>query len=81
MTSSWAGVSVSSLGYWRNYELAFRPAFFESRPHEMLVGGAPFPSWDHWVLCAWEQTEQHRATRLGNPSTRFAPPIATPEEL
>lgn len=24
---------------------------------------------------------QHRATRLGNPATRFAPPLATPEDL
>lgn len=27
------------------------------------------------------QAEQHRATFLGNPATRFAPPIKTPEEL
>jgi hypothetical protein len=26
-------------------------------------------------------TESHRATHLGNPSTRFAPPIKTPEDL
>ncbi len=25
--------------------------------------------------------EEHRATRLGNPSTRFAPPLQTPEDL
>ncbi|HEY5913872.1 MAG TPA: hypothetical protein VJA21_25060 [Verrucomicrobiae bacterium] len=25
--------------------------------------------------------QQHRATRLGNPATRFAPPLATPEDL
>ncbi len=25
--------------------------------------------------------EQHRATRLGNPATRFAPPVKTAEEL
>jgi hypothetical protein len=24
---------------------------------------------------------QHRATHLGNPATRFAPPLATPEDL
>ncbi len=27
------------------------------------------------------QTEPHRATRLGNPATRFAPPLKTPEDL
>lgn len=27
------------------------------------------------------QTELHRATRLGNPATRFAPPLKTPEDL
>lgn len=27
------------------------------------------------------QAESHRATRLGNPATRFAPPLATPEDL
>lgn len=27
------------------------------------------------------QAEQHRATHLGNPATRFAPPLATPDDL
>lgn len=27
------------------------------------------------------QSERHRATRLGNPETRFAPPLATPDDL
>lgn len=27
------------------------------------------------------RAEQHRATRLGNPATRFAPPLKTPEDL
>ena len=27
------------------------------------------------------QTEVHRSTRLGNPATRFAPPLKTPEDL
>jgi hypothetical protein len=27
------------------------------------------------------QSEPHRATRLGNPATRFAPPLKTPEDL
>ncbi len=27
------------------------------------------------------QAEQHRATHLGNPATRFAPPLQTPEDL
>jgi len=27
------------------------------------------------------QTEPHRATRLGNPATRFAPPLTTPDDL
>jgi len=27
------------------------------------------------------QTETHRATRLGNPETRFAPPLKTPKDL
>jgi uncharacterized repeat protein (TIGR01451 family) len=33
------------------------------------------------VFCAGVQAEQHRATRLGNPATRFAPPLKTPEDL
>lgn len=33
------------------------------------------------LLVAPIQAEQHRATRLGNPATRFAPPLATPEDL
>lgn len=27
------------------------------------------------------EAEQHRATRLGNPATRFAPPLVTPDDL
>jgi uncharacterized repeat protein (TIGR01451 family) len=27
------------------------------------------------------EAQQHRATRLGNPATRFAPPLVTPEDL
>lgn len=34
-----------------------------------------------FLFCAPAQAQQHRATRLGNPATRFAPPIYTPEEL
>ena len=30
---------------------------------------------------AYAQTEHHRATHLGNPATRFAPPLSTPEDL
>lgn len=30
---------------------------------------------------AGAQSEPHRATRLGNPATRFAPPLKTPEDL
>lgn len=36
------------------------------------------------LLSSWSspvQAEQHRATRLGNPATRFAPPVKTAEEL
>ena len=34
------------------------------------------------VLCGVSApAESHRATRLGNPATRFAPPLATPEDL
>lgn len=33
------------------------------------------------VQMASAQTELHRATRLGNPATRFAPPLKTPEDL
>ncbi|MBK9325401.1 MAG: hypothetical protein IPN00_03355 [Hydrogenophilales bacterium] len=32
-------------------------------------------------LLAAAQTEPHRATRLGNPATRFADPLKTPEDL
>lgn len=35
----------------------------------LLLSSAPAPA------------EQHRATRLGNPATRFAPPVKTSEEL
>ncbi len=31
--------------------------------------------------CRSAQAEEHRATRLGSPATRFAPPLATPEDL
>jgi hypothetical protein len=30
---------------------------------------------------AWAQSEIHRSTRLGNPATRFAPPLKTPDDL
>ena len=33
------------------------------------------------LICAPAQAESHRATRLGNPATRFAPPRSTPEDL
>lgn len=33
------------------------------------------------IQVAEAQTELHRATRLGNPATRFAPPLKTPEDL
>lgn len=33
------------------------------------------------VPLAAAQPEPHRATRLGNPATRFAPPLKTPEDL
>ena len=33
------------------------------------------------LLCAPAQAQQHRATRLGHPATRFAPPLTTPEDL
>lgn len=33
------------------------------------------------AACATAEAESHRATRLGNPATRFAPPVKTPEEL
>jgi uncharacterized repeat protein (TIGR01451 family) len=33
------------------------------------------------LIGASARTESHRATRLGNPATRFAPPLSTPEEL
>ncbi|HNV00122.1 MAG TPA: hypothetical protein PKK20_09305, partial [Verrucomicrobiota bacterium] len=31
--------------------------------------------------CAPSYAQQHRATHLGNPNTRFAPPLKTPEDL
>jgi len=34
-----------------------------------------------WVTISHAQTEIHRATRLGNPATRFADPLKTPEDL
>ena len=33
------------------------------------------------LLCAPTQAQQHRATRLGHPATRFAPTMHTPEDL
>ncbi|HNQ90160.1 MAG TPA: hypothetical protein PKM73_16200 [Verrucomicrobiota bacterium] len=33
------------------------------------------------ALAASAAAQQHRATRLGHPSTRFAPPLKTPEDL
>lgn len=33
------------------------------------------------LLCAPAQAQQHRATRLGHPATRFAPTMHTPEDL
>ncbi|MBI5330413.1 MAG: DUF11 domain-containing protein [Betaproteobacteria bacterium] len=32
-------------------------------------------------LCGVVQAEPHRATRLGNPATRFAEPLSTPDDL
>ena len=36
-----------------------------------------------WVILfsARAEAQQHRATRLGHPATRFAPPLVTPEDL
>lgn len=38
-----------------------------------------------WILCCSTtepcHAQQHRAVRLGNPSTRFAPPLKTPQDL
>ncbi len=33
------------------------------------------------LLCVSTLGEQHRATRLGNPATRFAPPLSAPDDL
>lgn len=33
------------------------------------------------LRCESVQAEEHRATLLGNPATRFAPPLVTPEDL
>ncbi len=33
------------------------------------------------VMGIGAEVERHQATRLGSPSTRFAPPVSTPEEL
>ena len=33
------------------------------------------------LFCAPAQAQQHRATRLGHPATRFAPTMHTPEDL
>jgi uncharacterized repeat protein (TIGR01451 family) len=33
------------------------------------------------LCCESARAEQHRATWLGNPATRFAPPLTTPEDL
>ena len=33
------------------------------------------------LLCLPARAEEHRATRLGHPATRFAPPLHTPEDL
>lgn len=33
------------------------------------------------AVCLSIQAESHRATRLGNPATRFAPPLTTPDDL
>ena len=34
-----------------------------------------------WLGSTTAPAQQHRATRLGNPATRFAPPLYTPEDL
>ena len=38
-----------------------------------------------WIVCCWTtkpcHAQQHRAVQLGNPSTRFAPPLKTPQDL
>lgn len=33
------------------------------------------------ACCGFAHAEEHRATRLGHPATRFAPPLHTPEDL
>ncbi|MCL5098222.1 MAG: DUF11 domain-containing protein, partial [Candidatus Omnitrophica bacterium] len=33
------------------------------------------------LYCTPAEAQQHRATRLGNPNTRFAPPLLTPDDL
>lgn len=33
------------------------------------------------LFCSPAEAQQHRATRLGNPATRFAPPLYTPDDL
>ena len=34
-----------------------------------------------WLTVLPLRAEEHRATRLGHPATRFAPPLRTPEDL
>jgi uncharacterized repeat protein (TIGR01451 family) len=48
-----------------------------NRSHQCLVSFIVFAL----VAYATARAEQHRATRLGNPATRFAPPLRTPEDL
>jgi len=49
------------------------------KPSTFLLVGLAFTA--AILFHAPAQAEQHRATRLGNPATRFAPPLATPDDL
>lgn len=64
-----------------DYCLALARSFFDFERMKCLCAFLPPVVGLALLICAPARAEQHRATRLGSPSTRFAPPLATPEDL
>jgi uncharacterized repeat protein (TIGR01451 family) len=64
-----------------HYRLAFSSALWDVRVVKRTLVSLVVFACVARFFCLAAQAEQHRATRLGNPATRFAPPLTTPEDL
>jgi len=62
--------------------LASQPRFFQHRAMKLgIFRRLIFGSLLNILIVVSASAESHRATHLGNPATRFAPPLRTPDDL